>query len=56
MLMPESKNNLILTNAKLVLENEVISGTIEVENGLIKSIDQTNTGLSSSFNCSVMYV
>lgn len=56
MLMPESKNNLILTNAKLVLENEVISGTIEVENGLIKSIDQTNTGLSNAVNCSGMYV
>jgi alpha-D-ribose 1-methylphosphonate 5-triphosphate diphosphatase len=55
-LMPESRNNLILTNAKLVLENEVISGTIEVENGLIKSIDQTNTGLSNAVNCSGMYV
>ena len=54
--MSEITNNLLLTNAKLILANEVISGTLEVENGLIKSIDQTKTAVSKAIDCCGMYV
>lgn len=54
--MSEITNNPILTNAKLILANEVISGTLEVENGLIKSIDQTKTAVPKAIDCCGMYV
>jgi len=44
-------DELILTNAKLVLPSEVIQGTITFRNGLIDAIDQGRSQVPSAIDC-----
>jgi len=44
-------DELILTNAKLVLPDEVIQGTITFRNGLIEAIDQHRSQVPSAIDC-----
>lgn len=46
----------ILTNAKLVLADEVMKGTVVVKNGVIVGIDQGNSALSQAIDCDGSYV
>jgi alpha-D-ribose 1-methylphosphonate 5-triphosphate diphosphatase len=41
----------ILTNAQIVLANEVITGTLRVEEGVIKTIDQGRVSLPGMIDC-----
>jgi alpha-D-ribose 1-methylphosphonate 5-triphosphate diphosphatase len=41
----------ILTNAQIVLSNEVINGTLTVENGIISSIDHGRVTLPGALDC-----
>ena len=54
-ILPKNKD-FILTNAKLVLADEVIQGTIVVKNGLIDSIDHGRCALSQSIDCDGSYM
>ena len=54
-ILPKNKD-FILTNAKLVLADEVIQGTIVVKNGLIDSIDHGGCALSQSIDCNGSYL
>ena len=54
-ILPKNKD-FILTNAKLVLADEVIQGTIVVKNGLIDSIDHGRCALSQSIDCNGSYL
>ncbi|SIS52999.1 alpha-D-ribose 1-methylphosphonate 5-triphosphate diphosphatase [Neptunomonas antarctica] len=42
---------MILTNAQIVLSNEVINGTLTVENGIISSIDHGSVTLPGALDC-----
>lgn len=47
---------MILTNAQIVLPNEVIKGTVTVKEGKIEKIDQGNVSLSSAIDCENGYL
>jgi alpha-D-ribose 1-methylphosphonate 5-triphosphate diphosphatase len=47
---------LILTNASLVLANEVINGTLTIANGVIKSIDHGNVSTPSAIDLEGQYL
>ena len=47
---------MILTNANIVLSNEVIKGTLTVQKGLIESIDHGHVTLPSAIDCQGGYL
>jgi len=49
-------NAIILTNAKLVLSDEVVSGTLSIVNGKIDSIDSGRSNVASAIDCEGDYV
>lgn len=49
-------NRLILTNAKLVLLDEVIEGTVSVVDGIIEGIDFGGSNLPTVINCEGDYI
>lgn len=46
----------ILTNARLILENEVVTGTIAFDEGGIRSVDQGRSSLSSAIDAGGDYI
>lgn len=42
---------MILTNAKIVLSNEVVDGTLHIEDGRIRAIDQGRSALPDAIDC-----
>ena len=49
-------HGLCLTNANLVLPNEVLKGTLVVEDGVITDIDEGGTSLAGAIDCGGAYV
>ncbi|MCV2401826.1 alpha-D-ribose 1-methylphosphonate 5-triphosphate diphosphatase [Marinomonas sp. C2222] len=47
---------MILTNAQIVLADEVIKGTLVIKDGVIDSIDHGNVSVSSAIDCNNGYV
>lgn len=47
---------MILTNAKIILNSEVISGTLEVINGVINSVSHGNTSVAGAIDCQQCYL
>ncbi len=47
---------MLLTNAQLVLENEVIYGTLQVENGVIQEISEGAVQLPGAIDCEGDYI
>lgn len=47
---------MILTNAQIVLPDEVINGTVAIDQGVIKSIDQGRVNLPDALDCQGGYV
>jgi alpha-D-ribose 1-methylphosphonate 5-triphosphate diphosphatase len=47
---------MILTNAQIVLSNEVIKGSLTVNNGMIDSIDHGNVTLPGAIDCQDGYI
>ena len=47
---------MLLTNARLVLEDEVFHGTLQVENGEIRDISEGRTLLSGAIDCEGDYL
>lgn len=47
---------MILTNAQIVLANEVIKGSVFVDNGMIKSVDQGSVTIASAIDCQNGYL
>lgn len=47
---------MILTNAQIVLANEVIQGTVEIQNGLISQITSGNVSLPEAIDCQGGYL
>lgn len=47
---------MILTNAQIVLENEVIHGSMTIDNGLIQSIDHGSVTLPGALDCDGGYL
>lgn len=47
---------MLLTNTKIVLENEIIDGTLKIEDGVIKAIDTTRTFLPEAVDLEGAYV
>ena len=46
----------IFTNAKLILENDVISGSLVIKNGQVKNIQEGNSAVPSAFDCEGAYL
>ena len=46
----------ILSNARLVLENEVVNGSIRVEDGVIKEVNSGKGFIRGSFDCNGNYL
>ncbi len=47
---------MLLTNAQLVLENEIIQGTLLIKDGLIKDISEGRTSLPEAIDCEGDYL
>jgi alpha-D-ribose 1-methylphosphonate 5-triphosphate diphosphatase len=47
---------LLITNARIVTENEVFTGTLKVRNGLISAIDRGNTRAAKAQDCQGAYL
>lgn len=47
---------MILTNAQIVLADEIIKGTLVIKNGVIKKIDHGNVSLSNAIDCQNGYI
>lgn len=47
---------LLLTNARIVTENEVFTGTLKIEKGLISAMDRGNSGAPSARDCQGAYL
>ena len=52
----EQSKSYILTNAKLILRDEVIDGTVVVKDGLIEDIDHGRTALPHALDCEGRYL
>lgn len=52
----EQSKSYILTNAKLILRDEVIDGTVVVKDGLIEDIDHGRTALPHAVDCEGRYL
>ncbi|AKO52287.1 phosphonate metabolism protein PhnM [Marinobacter psychrophilus] len=54
---PQLENSeLLLTNARIVTETEVFTGTLKVRNGLINAIDRGNTRAAKAQDCQGAYL
>ncbi|EAZ98444.1 alpha-D-ribose 1-methylphosphonate 5-triphosphate diphosphatase [Marinobacter sp. ELB17] len=54
---PQLENSeLLLTNARIVTETEVFTGTLKVRNGLISAIDRGNTRAAKAQDCQGAYL
>ncbi len=49
-------NELLLTNARIVTENEVFTGTLKVRNGLISTLERGNTSITGARDCQGAYL
>jgi alpha-D-ribose 1-methylphosphonate 5-triphosphate diphosphatase len=49
-------NELLLTNARIVTETEVLTGTLSIRNGLISAISQGNTSVPGATDCQGAYL
>ena len=47
---------MILTNAQIILKDEVISGTLQIIDGLIHSVSQEKSNLSAAIDCKQNYI
>lgn len=47
---------LLLTNARIVTENEVFTGTVKVHNGLINAMDRGNSRVPGAMDCQGAYL
>ena len=46
-----STNSELLTNARLVLDDEIIQGTLQIRDGIIVEMDQSQTSLPGAVDC-----
>ncbi|MDL0431686.1 alpha-D-ribose 1-methylphosphonate 5-triphosphate diphosphatase [Marinobacter sp. TBZ242] len=49
-------NELLLTNARIVTEKEVFTGTLKVRNGLISTLERGNTSITGALDCQGAYL